>query len=215
MTEAIARGASVPDEATDEHLMTLIAEGHQGALAQLYDRHSSAAYGLAVRITGDVTLAQDVVQEAFLGAWRNAGRYLSARASARTWLLSITHHRAIDAIRRRRPTVELPGPEMPPPAQMVEPDVWGEVAGRLDREAVLRAIGVLSRPQREAIELAYFGGLTQQEIAARTNTPLGTVKSRVRLALLALREALEAETRAHPTPGRGEPTRDRASGATG
>jgi RNA polymerase sigma-70 factor (ECF subfamily) len=147
-------------------------------------------YGLAMRITQDATLAQDVVQEAFVGIWRNASRFDAARASARTWILSITHNRSIDALRRRRPAQELPDPELPPPAALVTPDIWGEVAGRLDATRVRAAIGRLSPPQREAIALAYFGGLTQQEIAERTGAPLGTVKSRVRLGLLALRDEL-------------------------
>ena len=148
-------------------------------------------YGLATRITGDQALAQDVIQDAFVGIWKNAARFSSARASARTWILSITHHRAVDAVRRRRPTVELPDAELPPPTQMTVPDVWGDVAQRLDGDAVRTAMGTLSAVQREAIELAYFGGLTQQEIAARTGAPLGTVKSRVRLGLLQLRASLD------------------------
>lgn len=148
-------------------------------------------YGLATRITGDTALAQDVVQDAFVGVWRNASRFSSVRASARTWILSITHHRAVDALRRRRPTQELPDPELPPPTQLTLPDVWLDVSQRLDADDVRRALESLSTVQREAIELAYFSGLTQQEIAARTGAPLGTVKSRVRLGLLALRDVLD------------------------
>src|SRR4029079_14820573 len=106
--------------------------------------------------------------------------------------LSIARPRAIDAIRRRRPTTELPDLELPPPVAFTLPDVWAEVASGLDAATVRQAPGVLSDVQREAIELAYFGGLTQQEIADRTGTPLGTVKSRMRLGLLAMRRALEA-----------------------
>ena len=143
--------------------------------------------------------AEDVVQDAFLGVWRNAARFESAKASGRTWIMSITHHRAIDAIRRRRPTVELPEPEMPPPAALTMPDIWDEVAGRLDAGAIRAALSRLSEVQRQAIELAYFAGLTQQEIAERTRAPLGTVKSRVRLGLLALREELGIGTQAEVT----------------
>ncbi len=156
-------------------------------------------YGLALRITNDPMLAQDVVQDAFLGVWRNAARFESAKASGRTWIMSITHHRAIDAIRRRRPTVELPEPEMPPPAALTMPDIWDEVEGRLDAGAIRAALSRLSEVQRQAIELAYFAGLTQQEIAERTRAPLGTVKSRVRLGLLALREELGIGTQAEVT----------------
>jgi RNA polymerase sigma-70 factor (ECF subfamily) len=151
------------------------------------------AYSIALRITTDPGTAEDVVQEAFLGAWRNAGRYAESRATVKTWLLAIVHHRAVDAVRRRRPTIDLPEREDVPPPALTMPDVWPEVAGRLDQAAVQGALSALSDVQREAIELAYYGGLTQQEIAARTNTPLGTVKSRMRLGLLAMRRALLPE----------------------
>jgi RNA polymerase sigma-70 factor (ECF subfamily) len=111
----------------------------------------------------------------------------------KTWLLSIVHHRAVDAVRRRRPTTELPEREDVPPPALQLPDLWDDVAAGLDRAAIARALTTLSDVQREAIELAYWGGLTQQEIAERTGTPLGTVKSRVRLGLLALRGALAGE----------------------
>jgi len=111
----------------------------------------------------------------------------------KTWLLSIVHHRAVDAVRRRRPTTELPEREDVPPAALTLPDIWPEVAGNLDRAAIAAALATLSDVQREAIELAYWGGLTQQEIAEQTGTPLGTVKSRVRLGLLALRRTLTGE----------------------
>jgi len=181
-------GVRVP---TDEQLIERAAALDPTAIDQLYERYKSMAYALAARITGDAGLAEDVVQDAFLGVWRNASRYMAARASARTWLLSIVHHRAIDAVRRRRPTSELPEADAPPPGALVVSDAWMEVAGRLDREAIVAALASLPDVQREAIELAYFGGLTQQEMAARTGAPLGTVKSRVRLGLLGLREALE------------------------
>lgn len=148
------------------------------------------AYSIALRITGDPALAEDVVQDGFLGAWRNAARYAESRASVKTWLLAIVHHRAVDAVRRRRPTIDLPEREDVPPPQLTLPDIWAEVSGRLDVEIVQGALRTLSDAQREVIQLAYFGGLTQQEIAARTNVPLGTVKSRMRLGLLAMRRSL-------------------------
>ena len=181
------------DDATDETLLARLAAGRLDALDTLYDRYRSMAFGLARRISADDALAEDVVQEAFLGAWRAADRYVTGKGSVRTWLLSIVHHRAIDALRRRRPTSELPdeleGARTPDP--LVTPDVWREVAGNLDRAAVLAALNTLSDVQREALELAYFSGLTQVEIAERTGVPLGTVKGRVRLALQAMRRALD------------------------
>jgi RNA polymerase sigma-70 factor, ECF subfamily len=194
-------GAAPPQElasVTDEELLRRMATADAGALDLLYERNRAMAYALAVRITGDAALAEDVLQEAFLGIWRNASRYVVARASARTWVLSIVHHRAIDAVRRRRPVSELPDHESPPPASLVVPDAWEAVAGRLDRAVIVTALATLPDVQRQAIELAYFGGLTQQEIAARTEAPLGTVKSRVRLGLLALRRQLTREMALEP-----------------
>lgn len=185
------RTASPADDA-DRAVLVRLAEGELDALEHLYDRYKTMAYSIAYRITNDPTLAEDVVQEAFLGAWRNAARYIEGRGSVKTWLLSIVHHRAIDAIRRRRPTTELPDPiEAAVPAALTMPDVWAEVSASLDAETVRDALAVLSDVQRQAIELAYFGGLTQLEIAERTGTPLGTVKSRMRLGLLAMRRALD------------------------
>lgn len=166
--------------------------GDQQAVGELYDRHGASMYGLAMRVTSDAALAQDVVQDAFVSIWRNASRFDPARGSARTWIMSITHHRAIDLLRRRRPAQGLPDPELPPPASLVTPDIWDDVAARVDAGRVRWAMSTLSGVQREAIEMAYFGGLTQQEIALRTNAPLGTVKSRIRLGLLAMRAALDA-----------------------
>src|SRR3954452_11673901 len=186
------RTSSPADEA-DRAVLVRLAEGELDALEDLYDSYKTMAYSIAYRITNDATLAEDVVQEAFLGAWRNAARYVEGRGSVKTWLLSIVHHRAIDAVRRRRPTTELPDLELPPPDSLTVPDVWSEVAVGLDAATVQGALAVLSDVQREAIELAYFGGLTQQEIAQRTGTPLGTVKSRMRLGLLAMRRKLEGE----------------------
>lgn len=184
---------SSPNDDADRAALARVAAGQLEALEELYDTYRVMAYTIAFRITADAALAEDVVQEAFLGAWRNAGRYAQARGSVKTWLLAIVHHRAIDRLRRRRPTTELPEREDAPPASLTLPDIWPEVAGNLDREAISAALGALSSVQREAIELAYFGGLTQQEIASRTGAPLGTVKSRIRLGLLAMRGVLTGE----------------------
>jgi RNA polymerase sigma-70 factor (ECF subfamily) len=193
-SDAVAAPGSSPDGDSDAEVLGRLATGELAALEVLYDRYRAMAYGIAYRITNDAGAAEDVVQEAFLGAWRHAGRYVAGRASVKTWLMAIVHHRAIDAVRRRRPADELPDPAGATPAAMTLPDVWPEVAGRLDREAVLEALGRLPEAQREAIELAYWSGLTQHEIAARTGAPLGTIKSRVRLGLLALRRELGGAT---------------------
>ena len=183
------RVASVTDDA-DRAALHRMASGELDALDELYERYKTMAYSIAYRITNDATLAEDVVQDAFLGAWRNAARYVEGRGSVKTWLLSIVHHRAIDSVRRRRPTTDLPDREEAPPPALRLPDVWVEVSARLDAVAVRDAMAALSDVQREAIELAYFSGLTQVEIAEQTGTPLGTVKSRMRLGLLAMRRVL-------------------------
>jgi RNA polymerase sigma-70 factor (ECF subfamily) len=178
---------------SDEALIERLAGGvDQDALSELYDRYQGSMYGLAMRITGDAQMAQDAVQEAFVGIWRNAARYSGSKASVRTWMMSITHHRAIDLVRRRRPTSPLPETETQTVGEAFRtPDVWPEVARAADAEAVRRAMSALPDAQRETIELAYFEGLTQVEIAERTNTPLGTIKSRVRLGLTQMRRLLE------------------------
>lgn len=177
---------SLPDS-SDEQLLDLLAAGaDQSALSELYDRYQAQMYGLAMRITGEASLAQDAVQDAFLGIWRNAARFSAQRGSPRTWMLSITHHRAVDILRRRRAVAPLPEAEGAGEALTV-PDVWPEVERSFDRDAVRSAMGHLPEAQRVAITLAYFEGLTQVEIAGRTGAPLGTVKSRVRLGLQQLR----------------------------
>ena len=191
--EIVARLARADRDAADRAAIDRLANGDLAALDGLYEQYGAMAFSIAYRITGDRTAAEDVVQEAFLGAWRNAARYIDARGSVRTWLLSIVHHRAIDAIRRRRPTVELPAAEAPPPDALILPDTWTEVERGLDRDTVLKALSSISDVQREAIELAYFNGLTQTEIAERTAVPLGTVKGRLRLGLAGLRAALLAD----------------------
>lgn len=191
--EVVARGGPGPDaDRADRETMERLVTGDLGALDRLYEYYGAMSYSIAYRITGDRAAAEDVVQEAFLGVWRNAARYADARGTVRTWLLSIVHHRAIDAVRRRRPTIELPETEAGLPPSLTMPDTWAEVAEGLDRAAIQIALGRISDVQREAIELAYFAGLTQTEIAERTGVPLGTVKGRMRLGLQGLRAAMLA-----------------------
>lgn len=175
--------------------MRQVAAGDTGGLETLYDRYHAMAYALALRITTETGLAEDVVQDSFLGVWRNAARYAEPKGSVRGWLLAIVRHRAIDAIRRQRNGVAL-GDQSDDtlPASLTVPDIWPEVAGRLDAEQVRQALTALPPAQREVIELAYFDGLTQREIASHTNAPLGTVKSRMRLGLVALRQQLVGAT---------------------
>lgn len=194
------RGPRSPADDADREVFERIADGQIDALEDLYDRYRTMAYSVAFRITSDAAVAEDVVQDGFVAAWRNAGRYGEVRGSVKTWLLAIVHHRAIDALKGRPPTSDPPDSHEASPAL---PDIWPEVAGRLLRLEILAALRTLSDVQREAIELAYFGGLTQHEIARKTGTPLGTVKSRMRLGLLAMRRALLG---AGADAAEGEPT---------
>jgi RNA polymerase sigma-70 factor (ECF subfamily) len=170
----------------DEALLPALPEQVE-ALEALYDRHARAAFGLALRMLGDREAAEGVVQEAFLAVSRHAARDAPARGSVRTWLLSIVHHRAIDRLRGRVASSPLPE-ELG--ADPTAPDVWTLAAQRLDRDAIREAVRQLPAEQRQAIELAYFGGLTQSQIAAQLGLPLGTVKGRLRLALARLRGLL-------------------------
>jgi RNA polymerase sigma-70 factor (ECF subfamily) len=184
----------MPDvsQATDQELMAAIAGGDQVALGQLYDRYGGLALGIATRVVQDRGVAEEVVQDAFVAAWRRAASYDPDRAEARTWLLSIVHHRAIDRIRgvaaaARRSEIDL---EEVAAGTADESDVWRETWSRLEREEIVAALGTLPREQREVIELAFFGGLTHVEVAERTGQPLGTIKGRMRLGLLKLRTVL-------------------------
>lgn len=188
---------------TDLELIGLVASSDTSALGHLYDRHRTAAFGLAIRVTRDRALAEDVVHDAFLGVWRNAHSFRAGRGSVRTWILAIVHHRGVDVVRKRRPVEEIPLAALP--AGLVTPDIWREVSAHLDRDTVRDALRALGPDQREAIELAYFAGLTQAEIASRTGTPLGTAKSRVRLGLLAMRGVIPPEAVTGSIPARTVP----------
>src|SRR4051812_38974031 len=148
----MAAGSAVTAVVTDEELVDRLAAGpDEAALSELYDRYQAAMYGLAMRITNDAALAQDAVQEAFVGVWRNAARYAVGRASVRTWMLSIAHHRAIDIVRRRRATSPLPEIDEIN-AALTAPDVWPEVARAADAGEVRRAMASLPDAQRQAIQ---------------------------------------------------------------
>src|SRR5919112_124090 len=175
----------------DEDLIPLMARGDARAFEAVYERHSGAAYSLAYRMVGTRSLAEDVIQEAFLNLWRSGAHYDRMRGSVRTWILGIVHHRAIDSLRRtnvhaRRRSDDETAAERLEARERVEEDV-----ARRDEAAIVRsALDVLPAEQLQVIELAYFGGFTHVEIAEMLEQPVGTVKGRMRLRLKKLREAL-------------------------
>jgi RNA polymerase sigma-70 factor, ECF subfamily len=172
---------------SDEALVLLAARSEQSALAELYDRYGRAAYGLALRVLRDEALAEDAVQEAFLAVWRTASRFVPERGKASTWILTLVHRRAVDVVRReerRRADSLEHAPEQGGGA--VDEDVWL----RLQRERVQEALRQLPDAQREALELAYYGGFSQSELAERLGQPLGTIKSRMFAGLTRMRELL-------------------------
>jgi RNA polymerase sigma-70 factor, ECF subfamily len=173
---------------SDEALLSLVASSDDAALGELYDRFGGVAYGLALRILRDESLAQDAVQEAFLGVWRTADRFLAERAAARTWVLTLVHRRAVDLVRRedRRQGEPLESAPEPAAGETVEEQATVRFQRRVVQEALLQ----LTPEQREALELGYYGGLTQSELAERLDQPLGTVKSRMFAGLTRLRELL-------------------------
>jgi RNA polymerase sigma factor (sigma-70 family) len=176
----------------DSRLVELVARKDADALEVLYERYGRAAYSLARRILTEDTLAQDVVQEVFLSLWRNAGRFDAGRGTVATYLLSMTHHRAVDVVRReenlrRFRTSDEPLESEPDPRARVEDEV--ELGER--RAQVRAALAQLPPAQREALALAYFGGYTQREVAALVGVPLGTVKTRMAAGMRRLKEALQ------------------------
>jgi RNA polymerase sigma factor (sigma-70 family) len=172
---------------SDEALVALVARADDSALAELYDRFGHVAYGLALRVVRDPALAEDAVQEAFLAVWRSAARFVPERAKASTWILTVVHRRAVDIVRREEPRRTEPLEAAPQPsANLTEDEAWL----RLQRTRVQEALRKLPDQQREALELAYFGGFTQSELADRLGEPLGTIKSRMFTGLARLRELL-------------------------
>ncbi|MDQ3043960.1 MAG: sigma-70 family RNA polymerase sigma factor [Chloroflexota bacterium] len=190
---------------TDNALLAAIQGHDDGALEQFYQRHGRVAFGLAYRILGERGVAEDVVQEAFLAVWRRAASFHPERGSGRGWLMSIVHNQAIDRHRgrhkRERTDVNIDAVSFHLESEADDPFVI--VAEGMTAVEVRNALGALPDEQRHTIELAYFGGLTHQEIAERTGTPLGTVKSRMRLGLHKLRALLTDAVR--PARGAGEP----------
>lgn len=176
---------------TDDQLMGALAQSELRALDALYDRYARPAFSLAYRIVGERGAAEDVVQDAFLSAWRQAKSFKRERGSPRTWLMSIVHHRAIDRLRASASSAGTIPLDDLPDAPADAPGVWQQVWTTLRGDVVRRALDMLPPEQKKSIELAYFSGYTQTEIADLMGVPLGTVKGRMRMGLQKLRAALE------------------------
>ena|SRR5579859_7612616 len=182
-----APSAKDQPQMTDSMLISRIRTGDEEALAALHDRYASVVYSVALRVLGDTTQAEDILQEIFIQLWRNPQRFDANRGSLGAWLAVIARHRAIDQLRRRRPETDVE-------------DVIISVDTRLEQTTdrnmaiakVRAAVEHLPPEQRQPLELAFFQGLTHSEIASKTGEPLGTIKTRIRTALLALRKALAA-----------------------
>ncbi|MDQ6767943.1 MAG: sigma-70 family RNA polymerase sigma factor [Candidatus Eremiobacteraeota bacterium] len=170
-----------------------MAQRDLSALEELYDRYSKVSYSLAYRIVGDRGTAEDVVQDAFLSVWRQAATYRRDRGAARTWLMSIVHHRSIDRLRSGASSSNtIPYDELPESSEeTTKPNIWQQAWNNVRGDIVRRALERLPAEQKKSIELAYFSGYTQAEIAELMGVPLGTVKGRMRIGLQKLRSMLD------------------------
>ncbi len=184
----------------DEQLIGRLVAGDVAALDALYDRYAGVVFALVLRIVADRPVAEELLQETFLRAWQRAGLFEGSRGRVPSWLLGIAHNLAIDELRRRRrrPQAVIPRERetaerelagLPDPGPAVAEEAWS----RLRRAQIEAALGRLPAAQRRIIELAYFEGYSQSEIAARLGEPLGTVKTRMRLGMRKLRDLLEAQ----------------------
>jgi RNA polymerase sigma-70 factor, ECF subfamily len=184
-----ARGTE--DRAADQAALARMARGEGDALAELYDRHARPIYSLALRILGDAAEAEDIVQEVFSQAWKQAGRYSASRGAVAAWLLTLARSRAIDRLRAKRARPgEVSGEGAADQLVDSSPPADSLVLSSEQVARVRAALDELPLLQRAAIELAYYEGLTHAEIADRLEQPLGTVKTRIRLAMLKLRDVL-------------------------
>jgi RNA polymerase sigma-70 factor (ECF subfamily) len=170
--------------APDLAIVMALKTGDQGAVAELYDRYSSVVYAVALRVLGDTGAAEDVLQEVFLQLWRNPNAFDAARGSLGAWLSVISRNRAIDSLRKRRPETDLEDVVL-----SVAPDLAAEADRVRAAERVRGVLGMMPGAQRTALEMAYFEGMSHSEIASKTGEPLGTIKTRIRAGLMALRKA--------------------------
>lgn len=186
---------SKDETSLDRALIVRVAAGDQEAFAALYDRLCTQAYSLAVYVMKDGRAAEDVVQEAFVNIWRMAGSYTTDRGSVAAWAMTVVRNRAVDHLRRLNSRPQIASDLENVVIATPHDEVWASVAQTLDAETVRAALAALTPEQRETIELGFFQGLSHQEIADRTGTPLGTVKSRMRNGLRKMRAHLAGQER--------------------
>jgi RNA polymerase sigma-70 factor (ECF subfamily) len=172
--------------ASDLSLIAAVRSGDESGMAALYDRYSSIVYSVALRVLGDTAAAEDILQEVFMQLWRNPSVFDSSRGNLGAWLAVIARNRAIDGLRKRRPETDVEDVIV-----SVEPDMSGDAERSRAMEKVRSALSAMPAVQRSALEMAYFEGLSHSEIAAKTGEPLGTVKTRIRAGLLALRKVFQ------------------------
>lgn len=177
-------GAELKGDWTDAATVSAIRSGDENGMASLYDRYSAVVYSVALRVLGDTGAAEDVLQEVFMQLWRNPGLFDSSRGGLGPWLAVIARNRAIDGLRKRRPETDIADVVV-----AVEPDMAGDAERARAMEKVRGTLGAMPSAQRQALEMAYFEGLSHSEISAKTGEPLGTIKTRIRAGLLALRKA--------------------------
>lgn len=169
----------------ERELIAGIRSGREAAMGQLYDRYSSIVYSVALRVLGDTGAAEDVLQDVFMQLWRKPESFDANRGSLAAWLAVITRHRAIDALRKRKPETDVSDVVI-----ALDFDLEGEAGRKIAIEKVRAVLAGMPAEQRKAVELAFFEGLTHSEVAAKLGEPLGTVKTRIRNALQSLRKTI-------------------------
>ena len=198
---AAAESGSAFDGLSDEELLARLSAEDSGAFEALYQRYSDLVYSIALRVVADPPMAQDIAQEVFLRIWRHPASFDQSRGRFVSWLMSVARNRAVDEVRSRgrrrlREVMPAPGADDPIDLQALDPATAAQISA--ERAAVRQALETLPEEQRLAIELAYFGGMTQQEISIALDIPLGTIKTRIRLGMKKLRLCLAEQVSSGP-----------------
>ena len=185
MEESTAVARPAPED--DAELLTRVVRGDERAMAVLFDRYSKIVYSVALRVLRDTASAEDVMQEIFMQIWRNPNSFVAAKGSLGGWLAVVARNRSIDMLRRKRPSEQVEEMNLASACNLAD-----EAERSLLMERARAAVKLLPTEQRKTLEMAFYDGLTHSEIAEMTGDPLGTVKTRIRSALLTLRKAFQA-----------------------